>query len=139
MSRRAEGEEDVFCCYGGLCHPDEQSKECREEGDYSVEKNITGGTVGQCILRLKGKARAEDAGNYNAEFLGDWNGNQLFKINVKNAKKAGPQPETIILSGCLVSVILVIVVLWKKWKGHLARSKEQGVEDIQLVQGDSVV
>ena len=133
MSRREEGEEDVVCCYGEPCDPDEQSRECREQGDYIVEKNIKG-TVGECVLRLKGKARLEDAGNYNAEFLGNWDSNKPFKINimkakkVDNGKKAGLHPVMIPSLGSLLFVVFVFVVLWKKRKDRLESCSTQDIE-----------
>ena len=133
MSRREEGEEDVVSCYGELCDPDEQSRECREQGDYSVEKNIKG-TVGECTLRLKGKARLEDAGNYNAEFHGNWDSNKPFKINimkakkVDNGKKAGLHPVMIPSLGSLLFVVFVFVVLWKKRKDRLESCSTQDIE-----------
>ena len=128
MSRRAEGEEDVFCCYGDQCDPDEQSMECRQKGDYSVEKNITNGTFGECILRLKGKARMDDAGIYRAEFLGKWHSNQRFEINVKKALKAGLHPVLIPSLGSLLFIVFVFVVLWKKRKDRLESCSTQDIE-----------
>ena len=131
MSRRGEGEEGVFCCYGGLCDPDEQSRECREEGDYSVEKNITEGTVGECILELKSKARKDDSGNYIAEFLGGRRENsKQFRLDITedSGKKAGLHPVMILSLGSLLFGVFVFVVLWKKRKDRLERSNTQDIE-----------
>ena len=145
MSRKEEVEEDVFCCYGEMCDPEEQSVECREEGDYSVEKNITRETVGECVLRLKGTARKDDSGNYIAEFLGGGReGSKQFQIKVTegNGKNSGLHPVMILpfaiigLAVLLIGILkkrvdLHIVVLWKKTKKHLGMSRDRDFETIQ--------
>ena len=135
MGRRADGEEDVFCCYGDQCDPDEQSVECREEADYSVEKNITSGTFGECILELKGKARMDDAGTYRAVFLGKWHSNKPFKINVKKAMQAGLHPVMIASLGSLLFIVFVFVVLWKIRKNRLENSRDDATNMVELNNG----
>lgn len=99
MMGRKEG--GIYCCYAGeLCDISLQSKECRKEGEYSVEKNFIQGNWGECILKLKTGAKKMDIGTYCPQFLGKCDTDQKFEVNVTGG-----------LSATEISAIVVVVIM----------------------------